>query len=107
MPGANERSKCVEGRLMFHTYIVECSDGSFYVGHTQSLTARIQDHNAGKGALHTRVHGHVRLVYSEIHASELVAIDRELQIKKWSRAKKKALIDGNKNRLHELSKSRD
>lgn len=92
---------------MFYTYIVQCSDDSFYVGHTHNLAARIQDHNAGKGALHTRAHGHVRLVYFEAHSSELAAIDRELQIKKWGREKKKALIEGSKARLRELSKSRD
>lgn len=92
---------------MFHTYIVQCSNGSYYVGHTHDLATRIQDHNTGKGALHTRVHGHVKLVYSETHSSELAAIDRERQIKRWSRAKKKALIEGRKDRLRELSKSRD
>jgi len=92
---------------MFHTYIVQCSNGSYYVGHTHNLAVRIQDHNTGKGALYTRARGHVRLVYSEAHSSELAAIDRELQIKKWSREKKKALIEGRKDRLHELSKSHD
>ena len=92
---------------MFHTYIVQCSNGSYYVGHTHNLTARIRDHNTGKGALYTHSHGHVKLVYSKTHSSELAAIDRELQIKKWSREKKKALIEGRKDRLRELSKSHD
>jgi predicted GIY-YIG superfamily endonuclease len=92
---------------MFHTYIVQCSSRSYYVGHTHNLAARIQDHNTGKGALHTRLHGHVKLVYYEAHSSESAAIDRERQIKKWSRAKKKALIEGRKDRLRELSKSHD
>jgi putative endonuclease len=34
------------------------------------------------------------------------AVRRERQIKKWSRAKKEALISGEKERLKELSKSR-
>jgi len=92
---------------MFFTYILLCSDGSYYVGHTHDLASRIQDHNIGKGALYTSTRRPVRLVYSEAHANELAAIERELQIKKWSRAKKIALIEGRKNRLHELSKSRD
>jgi predicted GIY-YIG superfamily endonuclease len=29
------------------------------------------------------------------------------QLKRWSRAKKEALIAGDRERLHELSKSRD
>ena len=92
---------------MCYTYIVQCSNSSYYVGHTHNLAARIKDHNAGQGALHTRTHGRVRLVYSEAHPSKLLAIKRELQIKKWSREKKKALIEGRKDLLHELSKSHD
>jgi putative endonuclease len=92
---------------VFFTYIVQCSSGSYYVGHTHNLAERIQDHNAGKGALYTSARRPVRLVYSEAHPNESEAIDRELQIKKWSREKKKALIEGHKDRLHELSKSRD
>ena len=92
---------------MFFTYILLCSDGSYYVWHTHDLASRIQDHNIGKGALYTSTRRPVRLIYSETHVSELAAIARELQIKKWSRAKKKALIEDRKNRLHELSKSRD
>jgi len=93
--------------ILFHTYIAQCSNGSYYLGHTHNLAARIQDHNTGKGALHTRVHGHVKFVYYEVYSSELVAIDRERQIKRWSREKKKALIEGRKDRLRELSKSHD
>jgi len=92
---------------MFHAYIVQCSNGSYYVGHTHNLVARIQDHNTGKGALHTSTRRPVRLVYSEAHPNESEAIGQELQIKKWSREKKKALIEGSKDRLHELSKSHD
>jgi len=92
---------------MFYTYIVQCSKGSYYIGHTHNLATRVRDHNTGKGALHTSTRSPVRLVYSETHLNELEAIARELQIKKWSRGKKKALIEGRKDILHELSKSHD
>ena len=76
--------------------------------HTTWLVAfKITTLAKGLGALYTSTRRPVRLIYSETHVSELAAIARELQIKKWSRAKKKALIEDRKNRLHELSKSRD
>ena len=92
---------------MFYTYILQCSNGNYYIRHAHDLTNRIQDHNTGKGALFTSARRPVRLVYSEDHTSKLAAIEREIQIKKWSRAKKKALIEGSKDCLRELSKSQD
>ena len=86
---------------------MQCSNGSYYIGHTHDLIDRIQDHNTGKGALFTSARRPVRLVYSEDHTSKLAAIEREIQIKKWCHAKKKALIEGSKDRLRELSKSQD
>lgn len=31
----------------YYTYIVECSDGSFYTGMTNDLERRMNEHNAG------------------------------------------------------------
>ena len=46
-------------------YIVECNDGSYYTGSTNNLPLRIQTHNAGKGANHTRKRLPVKLIYFE------------------------------------------
>jgi predicted GIY-YIG superfamily endonuclease len=46
------------------------------------------------------------LCANEADARCLASFARELQIKKWSRAKKEALIAGNKHRLKELSRCR-
>jgi putative endonuclease len=40
----------------------------------------------------------------EIHDTIAAAFHREKQIQKWTRAKKKALIDGDLNQLKELAK---
>src|SRR5271169_4106784 len=93
--------------MNFYTYILLCADDSMYVGHTHDLSSRVDAHEAGRGALHTANHGVARLVYSEEHATEELAIAREIQIKKWSRAKKMALINGDLPQLHKLSRSRD
>jgi putative endonuclease len=46
------------------------------------------------------------LVRVEEFGSVIEAISREKQLKRWSRAKKKALIDGDIERLRQLSKAR-
>ena len=39
------------------TYIVECKDGSYYVGSTVDLERRVSEHNLGLGAAYTRLIG--------------------------------------------------
>ena len=34
---------------MNYTYIVKCSDGTFYTGWTNDLTRRMEAHNQGRG----------------------------------------------------------
>jgi len=90
-----------------YTYILECSDGSFYTGSTINLEKRLVEHSDGKGANHTRKHLPVRLVYRE----EFLRIDdafyREKQIQGWSRAKKIALIDNNFEELKKFSECKN
>ena len=31
----------------FYFYILQCADGSYYIGHTEDLQQRISEHNAG------------------------------------------------------------
>jgi predicted GIY-YIG superfamily endonuclease len=46
----------------------------------------------------------VKLAYAEPHETEQHAVSREMQIKRWSRAKKEALINGNTPLLRLLAK---
>ncbi|WP_206064940.1 GIY-YIG nuclease family protein [Nocardioides sp. JQ2195] len=78
---------------MAFTYMLECADGSFYVGSTRDLEQRMEQHRVGKGADHTRRRLPVRLVWFEEHENVGVAFAREKQLQNWSRAKRKALID--------------
>ena len=91
---------------MWHVYILQCSDGSFYVGHTNDMEARIEKHNKGKASKWTYSRLPVRLVYQQECTHEAVAVRRERQIKRWSRAKKQALIEADLALLKDLSKSR-
>ncbi len=90
--------------MQWATYILFCSDNSYYVGHTQNIARRLATHNAGKGANYTAIRRPVNLVFTETHPSKAEAIAREVQIKKWSRAKKQSLIDGDVAKLHELAR---
>jgi putative endonuclease len=89
---------------MYRTYILQCSDGSFYVGSSVNLQDRVQTHNAGDGPTFTAKRLPVRLVYSEEHPMLEAALKRERQIKRWSHAKKVALVLGDKGRLKALSR---
>jgi len=106
----HERAERVEwesrGSLSWSVYILRCSDGSYYVGHTEDVPARVQRHQDGKGAAWTAARRPVSLVFEEEHASEAAAVARERQIKRWSRQKKQALLDGNLTALKTLSRCR-
>lgn len=66
----------------------------------------VKAHNGGRGAAHTFKHSPVRLVYSEMFRSESEALARERQLKRWTSAKKQALIEGDLKQLKSLSKRR-
>ena len=78
---------------MAYTYILECNDGSYYVGSTKDIQRRLRQHQTGKGSRYTRSHVPVTLVYFEEYDNIADAYYRERQIKPWKHAKKKALIE--------------
>jgi putative endonuclease len=88
-----------------YMYILECSDGSFYVGSTHDLDLRLAQHQIGEGANYTKKLLPVRLVYYEGFARIDEAFYREKQVKGWSRRKKLALINSDIEKLPELSKA--
>ena len=92
---------------MFYVYILRCADESLYVGHTRNIKKRVDAHNAGRGAVYTYNRRPVTLEYTERHETRDAAIQRERQLKHWSRAKKQALIKGDFARLRRLSKRRE
>ena len=87
-----------------YTYILKCSNGSYYVGSTKDLTRRLKQHQSGEGANHTKKYLPVELIYFEEYTRIDHAFYREKQIQKWSRRKKEALISGDTNLLSDLAK---
>ena len=84
-------------------YILECSDGSYYTGSTVNLQKRLEEHQDGKGANHTKKRLPVKLVYFEKYERVQDAFYREKQVQGWSRKKKEALIMRQYNDLNKLS----
>ena len=91
---------------LYCVYILLCNDGSYYTGVTSDLEDRMAKHHAGANPRsYTYSRRPVKLVYKEIFQWVYHAIEREKQIKGWSRAKKAALIQNDIERLIDLSKA--
>jgi putative endonuclease len=88
-------------------YILRLKSGSLYIGATTDLKQRYQDHQNGKACRTTKLDPPIRVVYSESLPTFSDARKREAQIKRWSRAKKEALVAGDIVKLRNLSKSRN
>ena len=89
---------------MYHVYILRCADGALYIGHTSDLDQRFARHDEGTACAFTALPQRrpVTLVLSEAYASRSVAVRREQQLKRWTRAKKEALIAGDLLALKQL-----
>ena len=77
--------------MAFSAYILRCSDGRYYTGHTDHLELRYAQHQAG-GYCDFTSRRLVRLMWSQDFETRLEAMEAERRIKAWSRAKKEALI---------------
>ena len=79
--------------MSYYTYILECADKSFYVGCTNNLNKRLEEHNnSKKGAHYTKIRRPVVLKYFEKFDNLKDARRREAEIKGWRREKKINLI---------------
>ena len=77
--------------LHFYVYILKCSDGRYYTGHTDNLEKRIAEHQAGTYQGYTSTRLPVKLIFVQEFASRSEALEAEIKIKDWSRKKKEAL----------------
>ena len=71
----------------FFGYILQCSDGSFYTGHTDDLEKRVYEHQTQLHDCYTSKRLPVDLVFYKNFSSRDEAIAAERQIKGWSRIK--------------------
>ncbi|NPV24866.1 GIY-YIG nuclease family protein [Bradyrhizobium aeschynomenes] len=90
-----------------YLYIVLCADGRLNIGTTRkSLELRVAQHNDGTFGGYTLTRRPVKLVYTQWFERITDAIESERRLKKWSRAKKDALIRGDLDGLRALSARR-
>ncbi|WP_182380198.1 GIY-YIG nuclease family protein [Nocardioides sp. WS12] len=91
---------------MAFVYILQCADGSYYVGSTHALEKRLWEHNEGTGSAYTSRSGRrpVTLAWSFEYANVADAFAIEKQVQGWSRAKREALIRGDYEALPALAK---
>lgn len=89
----------------FFVYMLQCNDGSYYIGVTNNYEARVAAHSLGEDPrCYTFSRRPVRLVHLEVFQSIIDAIAREKQLKRWSRVKKEALIHGDYEGLQQFSR---
>jgi putative endonuclease len=89
--------------MSFWVYILICTDGSYYTGHTDNLEKRLAAHESGEFRGYTSSRLPVKLVFSQEFPTREEALGRELQIKKWSRRKKQAMMRGDWQEVSRLA----
>ena len=78
----------------YYVYILASQKGKvLYVGVTNNLERRVYEHKKGFVECFTQKYHVNKLVYFEQTTDVNVAIEREKQIKSWSRARKVKLVD--------------
>ena len=92
--------------MTFWTYILHCRGGYLYVGHTDNLESRMDQHERSTVPGFVRDHWPAKLVWAEEFPSRYEAISMERRLKGWSRAKKLALIRGDWDTISKLAKGK-
>ena len=91
---------------MFSVYILECSDRTLYVGHTDDLDERMRQHAAGAAGSFTSTRRPLKLLHVEEFESRYDALAMERKLKGWSRAKKLAYVACDWEQIRSLAKGR-
>ena len=89
---------------MYYLYILINASNKLYVGISNNIDRRLKEHNNKKGAKYTKDNQTFNVCYTESFPTLKEARKREIQLKKWARAKKLALINRDLDSLKKLSK---
>ncbi|MDT7832704.1 GIY-YIG nuclease family protein [Flavobacteriaceae bacterium S356] len=92
---------------IYNIYILECSDNAYYTGITSNLWIRLEEHQIGLyNNSYTYKRRPIKLVFRAEFTNVEIVIETEKQIKRWSRAKKEALINNEFEKLPNLAKKK-
>jgi putative endonuclease len=86
-------------------YFLRLRSGALYVGASEDLEQRLNDHRSGQACRTTQLDLPASFLRVEVYTTFSQARTREAQLKRWSRAKKEALVSGDLEHLRALSKS--
>ena len=90
-----------------YVYILKCADNTYYTGVTSNLTQRLFRHETGYYPdCYTCERRPLQLVFYCEFTDINLAFEKEKQIKKWSKVKKEALINGDYDSLPNLAKKK-
>ena len=100
----SERSESKDEQMSYFVYILRTSSDTLYIGQTNNFEKRLKEHQSKstKSAKYIRYFDSFKLVYSERFTTRKEAMQREAQLKKWTRAKKEAIIAGSLELLKKL-----
>ncbi|MFH1536632.1 MAG: GIY-YIG nuclease family protein [Patescibacteria group bacterium] len=95
--------------MPYFVYINGGEDNKLYVGQTNNIIRRLEEHKIGKGGKYStrKFKGILMLRHLEIYSTRKDAEKREKQLKGWTRMKKEALINDNENQLKQLSRKKE
>ena len=90
---------------VYFTYIISSPTGTLYTGVTNNIYIRVLTHKAKELPGFTKKYNVTRLVYYEVSNSIHIAIEREKQIKGWTRNKKIQLIQSLNPKWQDLAEN--
>ena len=91
----------------YFVYIMASASKTLYTGLTNSIRRRVREHKLKLVPGFTSKYNITRLVYFESYEDVHKAIEREKQIKDWTRAKRVALIERKNPKWDDLSREWD
>jgi len=87
----------------YSVYVIASKSRVIYIGMTNDLSRRVFEHKNGLIEGFTKQYRCHRLVYYESFDDVAKAIDREKQLKRWSRVKKVCLIERRNSTWEDLA----
>lgn len=83
--------------MSFFVYILRTSSNTFYIGQTNNLEKRLNEHKtkSKRSAKYIRYFQSLELVYSEMCETRSEAMKKEYQLKRLTKVKKEEFVLGN------------
>ena len=93
-PGSSDVSIVMQNEYQYYVYIMSSRPyGTLYIGVTNNLIKRVEDHKNGTNDGFTKKYSIHHLVYFEVIEDIHTALEREKQLKNWKRNWKIQLIE--------------